>query len=716
MDGEKMTLKKLFNYNKTYSQFICQIMKTLKLIFIFLLAGCTVAFTQQAGNQTSKAFNTKSGIWKKLYLAGSSGGKYKLTPGSLELDTPDGVMYGLYNSSPITGHFYTEVGFKVDDNINLVLFHEKNRKPDLNNYTGMRVEKNNSGVAAVKVFDRQNGIDNVLDNTGKLSKRKGGPFLKNDGYEHELTGKEYSVPYTKTNKLIRIFYDSAAGFFHFYYSVKKIIRGKSAEGWMEIAPSRNWGKPGQKFFAALMGNKKGKSTFKNFRVEKKPAADKDDAKTGFAVTKREYNWSGFFGDALVVSFGDKFELHDKDIKFVFWSEMNYIPAWHINNQLLYTYEFVETWGGGNPGCHEPMSDRLLRWSKVNIVEDNAVRKVVHWHYVLCNPDYKVPYDTIGTQLPEVDEFWTFYPDGSGTRYIRYTPKLDMNIKPNQSHEIAELIAVSGSSTDCVEHFDSQALTFTNLEGKTILCHPGSKFDYNSEINDWPQQISVVHFKNQPDFYSVFSADERFPDTYSAYKIEYQNTWHNTNQRFVHWPVNKRPYVGYNGSSGTWKAEVSHSCLTSIDVRDGVDWSDNYKTDSRGRKYRDWVMLFGVEQKNKINTIREIVSSWLPSFEIKMLSNNCKFEEADHREKALVFNLRTAAKECSFELTLKGDSAVLINPVIKIRNWNSSTLKGISINNNELSTNDYKTAMLDNKDCLIWIGKTLDDKSRIQINR
>ena len=40
--------------------------------------------------------------------------------------------------------------------------------------------------------------------------------------------------------------------------------------------------------------------------------------------------------------------------------MNYIPAWHINNQLLYTYEFVETGLAGSNVCYEPMSDRLRR--------------------------------------------------------------------------------------------------------------------------------------------------------------------------------------------------------------------------------------------------------------------------------------------------------------------------------------------------------------------
>lgn len=238
--------------------------------------------------------------------------------------------------------------------------------------------------------------------------------------------------------------------------------------------------PGQNYYVALIACSDGQAVFNSFKAAQKPKADQDNTKTGFKATRREYNWSGFFGDAVVVTFGDEFKYRDRDIKFVFWSETNYIPAWHLHNQLLFTYEFVETWGGGNPGCHEPMSDRLKRWSRVEIVEDNDVRKVVHWHYVLCNPDYKVPDNDKGTQLPEVDEYFTFYPDGSGTRYIVYTPKLDTDFR--EAHEVAELISISGSSSHSKEFFSSPALTLLNLDGDVQNAHPGPKFDFGSKLD------------------------------------------------------------------------------------------------------------------------------------------------------------------------------------------------------------------------------------------
>ncbi len=70
------------------------------------------------------------------------------------------------------------------------------------------------------------------------------------------------------------------------------------------------------------------------------------------------------GDATVISFNRNIaRLLHKNRQFVFWSEANFVPAWHMNNELLYCYEFAETWSDLSKGCFEPMSDRLLAHAK-----------------------------------------------------------------------------------------------------------------------------------------------------------------------------------------------------------------------------------------------------------------------------------------------------------------------------------------------------------------
>jgi len=666
------------------------------------------------GELFTDASESATGSWRQIYLQGGSGGGYFISNEKIYIAGREGIEYGIYHVEPISGHFYVEAEFEKDDNVGLALIQSKDGRADIQNFTMLCVDTNEEGNVVVRVRDRQNGKDNVLDNTGKLAEtnsRRRGRFSKADTYEHVLTGKQYSVPFDKTNKRIRIFRDGLAGFFHFYYSVKKEIRGEEADGWMELAPSRDWAEPGEKYFVALISTSKGGAAFTSLEVVKKPTADRDDRQTGFRAVRREYNWSGFFGDAVVVSFGDEYPNRQEDVKFVFWSEMNYVPAWHLNNQLLFTYEFVETWGGGNPGCHEPMSDRLLRWSQVKILEDNDVRKVVHWHYVLCNPDYKVPDNEKGEQVPEVDEYWTFYPDGTGVRYIEYRPKLDTDFRA--SNELAELIGIAGSLSDTEDFFASPALTMLNLEGGLQAAHPGVKFDFGSELDDWKQMILATHFKNLPDVFYVFSMDSEIPETFSGYNVGYQNTWHNANQRLVHWPVGKRPYTGNNGSGGSWKGEVAHSCLISCDVQDGIEWEDHFKTDEDGRKYRDWSCLVGTNSKGDFAGLRNKTKSWLWPGEVNMSDDNCRFLKIDYKKKSLVFVNTGTQRRCCFNINPKAEDSVLINPAICIRQWGVAEVNQIVINDKEVPRDKYRVHYT-NGDVLLWINTRIDDSSNFRI--
>jgi hypothetical protein len=655
-------------------------------------------------------FGSADSDWKEFYLEGTSGGSYSMSDGMLRIKMGGEGRYGVYHTKQVSGHFLVEADFAEDENVGLALIQEKGGKPDVENYTMITVDKED-GVVVVVVRDCQGGKKDVLDNTGEFRKERGRrrPRQQNDDYRHVLNGEMYSVRYTETTKRVRIFRDSGPGFFHYYYGVGQTIHGEQASGWMELTPSKDWNKEVQKYYVAPVALGKGEAVFKNISAVQKPTADRDDTKTGFNIDHREYNWSGFFGDAVVVTFGDEFPYRDRDYKFTAWSETNYIPAWHLNNQLLYTYEFVETWGGGNPGCHEPMSDRIKRWTSVEIVEDNAVRKVFKWYYVLCNPDYKVPEDDKGEQLPEVEEYYTFYPDGSGTRHIIYIPKLDTYFR--EAHELGELISCAGSQAHSKPFYDSPALTLTNLQGDAEKAHPGIKLDYGSHVDEWKQMIMSVHLKDMPDVFSVWSTDPAVPDTYSGYPIRYEIAWQSVNGRSSHWPVNKRPFTGDSGSGGTWKAEVSHSCLMSWGVRDGTDWKDHYKTREDGRKYREWVALIGLNDKGDLDGARNKAKSWLFPGDIEMLDDNCRFVKNDVARKTLVFEKVEGEMKCHFEIEPK--DSVLINPAIVIKNWEHSSFARVMINDNELSKEQYKLDR-ESDGLLLWIQTEIKDRTSIMI--
>lgn len=678
----------------------------LTIIYLCILQGFLLS---REGQQIllSDSFNKMNQSWHQIIFDENVTGKISTADGLLKIKGTDS-LFGIYNDRAVKGHFIVDLEFVDDRNVGLALIRSNEGKPDLKNFTMLCVD-NEDGFSVVYVRDRQNGINNVLDFTGKtnfesdIDDEKKELNIGPDLYKHVLSGKQYSVPFSQTNKKIRIFREDNAGFFHYYYQVSKEYNGKKFIDWMELRPSPDWSKPGSEFFIAVLSLHKGETALKAVEARQKPTGDKSDLSTGFKVTQREYNWSGFMGDAYVVSFDNSFPFHDRDIKFVFWTEMNYIPAWHLNNQLLYTYEFVETWDEDVPGCHEPMSDRLRQWTRVKVLEDNAVRKVLQWHYVLANPNYQVPAEGEGEQLPEVDEFWTIYPDGTGTRRIEYRPKLDCDFRA--PHELGELISIAGSKANSEDFYASPALTMMNLNGQSMQAHPGPKFDYYSAIDSWKQQILNVHFKKEPDVYCVWSDDPAFPETYSGYPIRFENAWQNPHGKIVHWPVNKRPYTSAYAAGGTWKGEVSHACLLSWGVRDGIDWTDHFKEDLTGRKYREWVSLIGLNHPDDTTEVLNRSRTWIYKGEVDVRGRGISFLGKDVKENLFVFDVRPDCRQFSIRFIPEKQNARVINPVLKIKNWVVGNQLKVGVDGEIPAGTRYRTTLI-GTDLLIWLKARL----------
>ncbi|NCC51306.1 MAG: hypothetical protein EOM20_08835 [Spartobacteria bacterium] len=654
----------------------------------------------------SEGFEALSSNWHATYLCGGNGGSHGLVAGCLRVQSGQpGTIYGVYHDEPVSGHFMVEVAFTNEVACGLGILQINNGTPDTNNFTSIQVGTNASGRVVVRVQDRQAGVDNVLDNTGALTSEQ-----KAKRYTHTLTN-QYSLPFDRTAGKIRIMRDNRSGFFHFYYAVQKEIRGEWTNGWMELAPSRCWGATTQAYCVVLYAGAEGVATasvdFDNLTVSRKQEDDRDDRWMGFQVARREYNWSGFAGDALVVTFGDEFPYSADDRKFVFWSRFNYVPSWHLDDQAHYSYEFCETWGGGNRGCHEPMSDRLHRWTQVDVLEDNPVRKVIHWHYVLCNPDYLVPDDDQGTQLPEGDEYWTLYPDGSAVRHICYTPKLDTSFR--EWNEVAELMVIADSTSDPDDHVASPALTIMNLEAVTDTFFPPVTQSYKDKANEWNQFIIMTHFQNDIDAFAAFSHSDDITNTFSGYKLTTDIAWHNPTYTMSHWPVGLEPYQTDNVTEGTWTGEVSHASLMGISAYFGYgEWTNNYKLDGRGRKYRDWTSLVGLHDADDLAGIRAKVRSWLYPGVVTMLGSNAVFRGVDYQQKALMFERTGAVNRCQFTINPSAAASTVINPVFEIEDWSSTLLYLAMDGTNLVPYTDYRYHA-DGTNLLVWLQRTFSNQ-------
>ncbi|MFT6730337.1 MAG: hypothetical protein ACJA1H_001660, partial [Glaciecola sp.] len=584
-------------------------MKINIMIRLFFLSLTLFFISKSSGQIINDNFSTSSSDWQSISLSGS--GNFTIAGGNINVTADSNSTFAVYNTKVLSGHFYIEVDFGQDDNVGLALFGANaNGSINTNNYSIIRVE-NVNGIPTVSLTDNQNGFVNILDNSGAIN-----PIEKLKRYRHTLNGNIYSLPFTRTAKKLRILRHANEKFLHFYYYVDKNIDGKIVNGWMELAPSKEWDQLTGNFLMGLVAAD-GSATFDNAFAENKPLNDIDDSRTGFAAKWRELNWSGYSGNALVVTFNSAdAPLTSGTRKFVFWESFNNIPAWYLDINLMYTYEFVETWDGPDTadGANEPMSDRLKRFSTVSLDYDGNDFKIIHWQYVLHDPDYKWPDLGTGTEKPIVDEYYKIYPDGKILRKIRYKAKLDTSFR--NWHELSELILVTGNTTDPGDHLAAPSLSIWPINGTLRSFNPiGSRDadDYEQSNND--ATILAVHMKNHPDLINVFSDDSSSHETYPSDRIQIQKTWHDLSFHMSHWPINKEPYnISDNNfflSQTTWKEQIKHASLAGIQAPDNVNWNNNFQIDPNdGREYKEWISYMTLS--NNLNQTKTDVQAWLRS--------------------------------------------------------------------------------------------------------
>jgi hypothetical protein len=667
----------------------------------------------------SDDFRSPSSGWAPIYLAGSSGGSYSISDGTLRIDaSAPNLIYGVYRTVPLSGHFYVEADYDIDNFAGLALIRQTNGRPDPCNYVMMSLSQV-AGTTRVTANDVQDGEPDVLGDDFGVPKRN---------YRVVLDGTKLSVPYDGTAKHFRIMHDALSGAFRYLFRVQATLKGRLASGWMETWDSPDWATDpvAQPYYVALV-LKSGASSdasihLDNVQAVAKPTEDRDDTNTGFAVNSGEYNWSGYFGDAIVITFGDESPYSKQDRKFVFWSESNDVPFWHLNNEAISFNEFIETWEdlSSYPAllCFEPMSDRLRRFSTVEILEDNAVRKVVRWSYYLVDPNYRFPGDPVGTQAAEAMETYTFYPDGTATREQRYTPKLDNGLD-QQGNEVQESILAAGSKTWYADLIAQPAMAIYNLEGETNEYYPGFPM---GDINSWDQFITSMNLYDDVAPFVAYSNDPRTPDVFPyPVRLGVQTGYDVSDgpEGASHWPVQKAPYEHPLWSRSYLTSEASSWSFSSAGNWGGepasVAWDlgfqETYQVDERGRKYREWVSLIGLADVGDLETPRNLTSSWLFPGRVLMNGADSEFVGNNRHEKTLVFDNTRANGILDFDLLPRSST---INPAIEVRNWEGDGTLRIAIDGvAQRPGTDYIAAM-EGSSLLVWFQRTFTHQAAIEV--
>jgi len=189
-------------------------------------------------------------------------------------------------------------------------------------------------------------------------------------------------------------------------------------------------------------------------------------------------------------------------RFVFWRGSSYIPFWAGKYNTGLSYEWAETSPppDGFVDCVEPLMDKELRYSRVEIVESTVARVHVRWTYQSCDFQYKVWGDSA------TEDFY-FYPDGFGTRVLTLQSALDSD------YELSEFIILTPQSTYPLSILPANLVKILFLDGESRdLTFPFRTEEQGDKLQsrDVPMVYRVRLHKDDPSTAVYFHPQELKP--------------------------------------------------------------------------------------------------------------------------------------------------------------------------------------------------------------
>jgi len=357
----------------------------------------------------------------------------------------------------------------------------------------------------------------------------------------------------------------------------------------------------------------------------------------------------------------KFE--NSPARFAFWRGLRYGIGFVTDNGKWCGDQSCEVWGEDEArGCCEHMSDKQCRHSHVRIIENTDARAVVHWRYGEVDVRYKFPYDD--GNGPWADEYWTFYPDGVGIRYVACG-----------EGGWQETMFYSEPGTKPEDNIDLKAFTVIDEEGNKIVFDWSYHYPYPGEPK--PACVTMVNMKSEYKPFYIYppgSTVETFVPPlvrrdYSAFH------WAN------HYPANQ---MASDGRSAEADDRAAHSSLV---------W---------GNPTEDYLMV-GLTNK-KAKELMSLAKSWNnPPKLIKVTGAKNKGYNPEERS----YQIEPEKNSFSFELNGSEDSPIY-HPAFEIKNWPGREVKAqLEINGREMKTgSDFEQGVVfdttGKPELVIWI--------------
>jgi hypothetical protein len=401
------------------------------------------------------------------------------------------------------------------------------------------------------------------------------------------------------------------------------------------------------------------------------------------------------------------QFDDSPVRVVFWRGTRYGPAWVMENDMWMGDQSIENFNGKD-GCIEHMLDPRCRFSHVRIIENSPARAVVHWRYLptSANGNHSQVNPISGWE-DWVDEYYTFYPDGTGMRKVvlhtdgvsLWPEEVIAFCQPGQRPEdVVELEAMTLANIRGDQHTYSWANNSPKFRNKGRW-ELGGYIHFGDELGEKPN-IMMVNMKSEYKPFQIFELECNFTCFAHEHRKEVSHfPWWN------HWPAAMIPSDGRYCQAAD---RPSHFSLA---------WGTPVPHKAENNTYV-WTWMYGAT-KEDIGSLTPLARSWVHPPEIKIKSG-AQEGIFDSTQRCYLISNSGEEEIDKLVFTMMADKdSPIVNPAFVIKNWGDHpahlTVNGKKISEGK-SFRSGQIRRINQFDLVVWLEAEANSNMEITLQR
>jgi hypothetical protein len=423
----------------------------------------------------------------------------------------------------------------------------------------------------------------------------------------------------------------------------------------------------------------------------------------------QLEFSGKQGHAVVVDC-------DKPWRFVFWDKAQYVGCVDVGDGVWFTPEWCETNSPNDLHCYEPIMDKQLRWSRIEILESGPARARVRWTYALNDMRYRIFHgDT------RAEEIYTIYPDGVAVREVILWPGTQNNHGGNANlWQVAEWILINAAGTSPHECLQLPTpFTLRNGGGEAIQVPwplPADNFlpfcSFYPQLADWPMYVGKINLKDRPNPFLIICKNQALfpfmPCSTCKGNHPYFNMFPGKNfyNIYKHWPVtDMEDFLQWVPAGEDVGKVATHTSFMDVNFALRRSGRDYIPTPDPGTT---WYMLVGATANGTDGSeLEQLGRAYQSPARIDVLRDAGEREEL-HRGRVLLEGYDFALR--AYILRKSGDDRVRltmtptvpqINPVFVVDAWTAPHVR-VYLDGEELGSDRFQ-AQVQGQELAVWIS-------------